>query len=668
MRMIPLLFVAAVLLGRLASASEKHHEASKEERPEASQVGQPYPDAAKDEPSDSDETPADAPKEEHPKADSEAHAGPAEPHTGPVKTGPGHDVPPLKKVQPGKASEAKVKPVAKPANTDSVENHSDPHAASGAHEAKSPESKGEGAHASVPKAKKAKAAAEKKPEAKPAEAEGHGTKAPETAGHQAKAPEPVGHDAKAPEPKGHGIRSPGVKGQEVKANVSGGHEAKAPGTQGHGTSASQAKEHGAKAPEVKGNEAKAHEAKDHGSKAVVTKPPEDKGHETKPAEAKGHEVKAPEANGHGASAAEAKAHGAKVPEATGHEPAAAEAHGHGKASEPKGHEAKAAESNEQKANAHGAGVHEASGHEEGGHESSDPETGGHESVSHGANGHGASDQGSTGHEAGGHGSKLDDANDEGAPQMAPKPDSAFARAADWEKGQAEMLSYSIKRHGKTGDIQYQGRLVTERMFLRKDGTADRNYSGKTDVEVLNAVLTATGEEAGIPFSMQAVVKLPRKEHFRLLRQDQSLQSWPGATYRFLDCGVTPPRMRVVSSGGEIARDTVLSRWPVYTEEMLFTYLRSLPQRAGYREEVWFQDWGGEGRLNVKPQFATISVRSRTSSIRDMETWYITVDREDGRRSEFWVSSAGMHPVVLAILIDRSAWTLQEISRKKYWSW
>jgi hypothetical protein len=108
MRMIPLLFVAAVLLGRLASASEKHHEASKEERPEASQVGQPYPDAAKDEPSDSDETPADAPKEEHPKADSEAHAGPAEPHTGPVKTGPGHDVPPLKKVQPGKASEAKV--------------------------------------------------------------------------------------------------------------------------------------------------------------------------------------------------------------------------------------------------------------------------------------------------------------------------------------------------------------------------------------------------------------------------------------------------------------------------------------------------------------------------------------------------------------------------------
>jgi hypothetical protein len=261
-----------------------------------------------------------------------------------------------------------------------------------------------------------------------------------------------------------------------------------------------------------------------------------------------------------------------------------------------------------------------------------------------------------------------DGDEENTPSMAPKPDTAFARAADWEKGQAEVLTYSVTRRGKTGPIQCKGSVVTERMYLRKDGTADRKPAGKGDVEVLNTVLSAAGEDGGQPFALQTVVKLPRREHLKLLRQDQSLQSWPGATHRFLDCAVTPPRLRVVSSGGETVRDTLIERWPIYTEEMLFTYLRSVPQRAGYREEVWLQDWGEEGRFSIKPQFAAISVRSKTMGIRDMETWYITVDREDGRRSEFWVSTAGLHPVVLAVLADRSAWTLQEISRKKYWSW
>lgn len=253
------------------------------------------------------------------------------------------------------------------------------------------------------------------------------------------------------------------------------------------------------------------------------------------------------------------------------------------------------------------------------------------------------------------------------PAMAPKPDTSFARAADWDKGTAEILAYAVKRRGLAGETQSQGRLITERMFLSPNGMAYRKSSGKQDVEILNTVLAFSGEEGGIPFASETVVKVPRREPMRLLKQDQSLQSWPGTTHRSLDCRPVPPLLRVQSSGGETARDTVIPRWPLYTEEMLFTYLRAVPQRAGYREEVWFQDWGGEGKLAVRPQFATVSVRSKTSSIRDMDTWYITVDREDGRRSEFWVSAAGLHPVVMAILADRTTWTLQEISRRKYWS-
>lgn len=254
------------------------------------------------------------------------------------------------------------------------------------------------------------------------------------------------------------------------------------------------------------------------------------------------------------------------------------------------------------------------------------------------------------------------------PQMAPKPDSAFARAADWNKGLAEVLSYSVLRRGRAGETRFSGRLVTERMYLRKDGIADRKPSGKGDVEILNTVLAASGEEGGIPFATETVIKLPRADRLKLLRQDQSLQSLPGTAYRSLDCSVSPPRLRTFSSGGESPRDSVLTRWPVYTEEMLFTYLRAVPLHPGYKEEVWLQDWAGEGRFNPMPQYAAISVRSKTSSVRDLETWYITVDRDDGRRSEFWISAAGLHPVVLAILGDGATWTLQDIARKNYWSW
>ncbi len=253
-------------------------------------------------------------------------------------------------------------------------------------------------------------------------------------------------------------------------------------------------------------------------------------------------------------------------------------------------------------------------------------------------------------------------------RQAPRPDTSFAAAANWDDGQAEVLSYSVTRSSPDVDLHLDGQMATERLFLAADGLVGRNRTGKSDREILNASLTLTWKEDGVPRSVATAVKLPRQGPFTLLRQDQSLQSWPSITYRALDCRVTPPRLRVLSSGGEALLDRPLEQWPVYTEEMLFTYLRALPQRAGYLEEIWLLDAGPEGKASAKAQYAAITVRSKAASIRDMETWYVTVDREDGRRSEFWIGSAGLHPVVMAILLDRSVWTLQGIDRRKYRTW
>ncbi|MBW8887949.1 MAG: hypothetical protein JF616_09355 [Fibrobacteres bacterium] len=258
-----------------------------------------------------------------------------------------------------------------------------------------------------------------------------------------------------------------------------------------------------------------------------------------------------------------------------------------------------------------------------------------------------------------------------SPSSASRPDTSFARASEWESAEPEILEYAVKRPGAEGDSRGRGRLLTERLFLRPDGTTLRPSDGadgeRDATDILNAALLE--EEGGdVPFSIETVCQFTRKGKFSLLRQEESLQGWPGTTHRSLDCRSQPPRLRVSSSGGEAPRDTLLARWPVYTEAMLFTYLRAIPQHAGYHEEVWLQDWGREGSFHPVPRYAEITVHAKEMGVRDVDTWYVTVDRDDGRRMQFWIGASGLHAVVVAELSDGTEWILKGISRKKYRLW
>lgn len=257
------------------------------------------------------------------------------------------------------------------------------------------------------------------------------------------------------------------------------------------------------------------------------------------------------------------------------------------------------------------------------------------------------------------------------PSLASRPDTAFARASEWESGEAEILTYEVKRMGPDGERRDRGSLITQRLFLRPDGLvaeASESASGSPkETEILNAALLEGGGE-DVPLSTETVSQFRRIGNFALLRQEQSLMGSTGTTHRSLDCRVQPPRLRIASSGGEAVRDTLLARWPVYTEAMLFTYLRAIPLRTGYREEVWLQDWGREGSFDLLPRFASITVAARAPGVRDTDTWYVTVDRDDGRQSRFWVGASGLHPIIVADLSDGTEWLLLGISRKKYRGW
>lgn len=258
-----------------------------------------------------------------------------------------------------------------------------------------------------------------------------------------------------------------------------------------------------------------------------------------------------------------------------------------------------------------------------------------------------------------------------SPSAASRPDTSFARSPVWESAEPEILEYTVKRIGAEKGNRGRGRLLTERMFLRPEGTTVRASEGENlkqgATDILNAALLEEGG-GNVPFSIETVCQFPRAGKFELLRQEQSLQGWPGTTHRSLDCRSQPPRLRVSSSGGEASLDTLLARWPVYTEAMLFTYLRAVPLRTGYHEEVWLQDWGREGGLRPVPRYAEITVHAKETGVRGLDTWYVTVDRDDGRRSQFWIGASGLHAVVVAELFDGTEWILKGISRKKYRTW
>jgi hypothetical protein len=249
------------------------------------------------------------------------------------------------------------------------------------------------------------------------------------------------------------------------------------------------------------------------------------------------------------------------------------------------------------------------------------------------------------------------------------PGTDFAQALDWDDGKAEILEYSVKKNVAGKEMTFPARWITEKLYYPDTGgSAVRKPKDKAARPILNSTLSYSLELDGAPRSIMAIVKLPRAGVLRLARQDVSLQIWPYAVQRVLECGKAKPRWHEISSGEEAARDTVIGKWPLFSEEMLFTYVRALPLHTGHREDIWLLESQLEERASSQARSARLSVREKGNRIREMETWHITVDREDGKKLEFWVGAAGLHPVVLAMLPDKSVWTLQKISRKQYWPW
>ena len=254
-----------------------------------------------------------------------------------------------------------------------------------------------------------------------------------------------------------------------------------------------------------------------------------------------------------------------------------------------------------------------------------------------------------------------------ASHTSPKKND-FLAATDWSDGKAEILIYSVQKSYRGDNLNFPAQCLTEKKFLNKKNGVLSHKSGDGLQSIFASSFHFQFNSESLLHSYAISIQMSAEHPMHLLRQETSLQSWSGLSYRLLETEEDKTKFSVFSSGQESDRDVVLDKPGLLTEEMLFTYLRSIPLETGYSEEIWLLDnsFGDKSSANV--QYAKLYVLSKTNTVHEILTWLVEVQKADGQKISFWISAEGLHPVVCANLSDKSIWNLETIQRKKYWSW
>lgn len=241
----------------------------------------------------------------------------------------------------------------------------------------------------------------------------------------------------------------------------------------------------------------------------------------------------------------------------------------------------------------------------------------------------------------------------------------FFESKDWNDGKAEILHYQVLRPYRGDTLKEKAEWISERGFYLSDsGLFSRKSQGQ---EVLQSIMRRTGQAEGFSISAFSTVRFDRKFPKTRWWQTASLHGIYGAHWRKVTKEEGKIRLSTESSGLDIARSVEDLNASLITEEMLFTYLRNIPNQKGYVEEIWLLDSQLGDVTTSRVQYAKIEVVNEAILVKDLTTYQIQIIREDGKKMEFWLHIQGLHPIVKAHLVDGSEWTLQGWERKKYWS-
>ncbi len=244
----------------------------------------------------------------------------------------------------------------------------------------------------------------------------------------------------------------------------------------------------------------------------------------------------------------------------------------------------------------------------------------------------------------------------------------FLNAADWNDGKAEILSYSVEKSYRGEELLFNSDVLTEREYLNTKSGICAHKAGEEDIGVFAMTLQYQFISDTLITQFSTSLKTNMEWPLHIIRQETAIQSWLGLSWRSIKQNENGIRLSLLSSGLEANRESDLNKTDILSEELLFLYLRNLPFASGYSEEIWLLDSQFNEKAPTNVQYAKIKVESKTVSVQERVTWPVTVTKADGQKLFFWISVDGLHPIVKAILADKSIWNLEKIQRKKYWTW
>lgn len=263
-----------------------------------------------------------------------------------------------------------------------------------------------------------------------------------------------------------------------------------------------------------------------------------------------------------------------------------------------------------------------------------------------------------------------------APSVAQAPaafDSAWARHARWDDGQAEVALYDAKRpqYGKVETYEAVFIVVKEDLDAKLLVKADPPYEGRQLVPVLKLNAVHSYWTPNYPYHYLASVFVRRDDPGALVKLTVGSQEWCGNTFKLLK---TTPRAELTVHSyfdpeGDSTRPVNLRSGDLL-EDQLPLALRGLAFAPGLEVRRRILPSLISNKLGREPQFldATITVvgeETFATPAGRFASWKVGVKFGEIQQT-WWFEKAAPHTLLKMESSDGRAWMLKARTRKPYW--
>lgn len=237
---------------------------------------------------------------------------------------------------------------------------------------------------------------------------------------------------------------------------------------------------------------------------------------------------------------------------------------------------------------------------------------------------------------------------------------------DWDKGQAEISTYTAKTLYHNKEMVYPITLILEKKYRAPiKGIYSRSPLEKMD-DLIQLSIFYDFKRYQFDRNIRISTQLNFKGHPMLVNQKVVLSSWEGLSIREITS--SDKQVQISESGGWIIGKKTwnLKENPVWTEEQLFVAIRKFHLGKPFSEKIYLLPSQTGDEFQVKPEYAEISSTGKKEYKGDSQVIPVTVKTHSGKTYFLWYLAQDLFPLYRAQLPNGTVWELQDIRWERYW--